>query len=129
MESNQILVVSPYKKMTPFIESYCYDLNINTLVLDCFFDDAVDKIRGILAENPNSISVIVSRGATLKLLGKKLKDIPQISIDPSEYDFFLALAKAKKIKKKIGILNFDSETIQVAEYAAQILNLDVSIYS
>ena len=91
---DQVVVTSCYQETEQLVHQIGEELRLNILILDSAFEDTVGKVKEILARDPTGISVILSRGATLKLLRENFQRIPCVSIDSNEYDLMLALDKA-----------------------------------
>jgi hypothetical protein len=100
---DQVVVMSCYQETAQLVRKLGEELKLNILILDSGFEDTVEKVKEILARKPNGISVIIIRGATLKLLRENIPHLPWVSIDSNEYDLVLALDKARSIGERIAI--------------------------
>jgi transcriptional regulator with PAS, ATPase and Fis domain len=124
---DQVLVTSPHHQIAQLVRDIGKELKLNVVIVDSEFEDTVGKVKGILADDPSGISVIVSRGATLKLLRESVPSIPCVSIDSAEYDIILALDKASRLGERISVFA-PPEKIHAVETAARLLKLAISIH-
>lgn len=117
---DQVVVTSPHQEIAQLVRDIGDELNLNTLVVDSAFEETVGKVKNLLARDPTGISVIVSRGATLKLLRESVQRVPCVSIDSTEYDVILALDKASCLGERISIFAL-AERINSIETAARLM--------
>jgi PAS domain S-box-containing protein len=125
---DQVVVTSPHHEIAQLVRDIGDELKLNILVLDSAFEDTVGKVKEILARDPTGISVIISRGATLKLLRENVQLVPCVSIDSTEYDVILALDKASRLGERISIFA-PAEKVSSIETAARLMKMQVSLYS
>ena len=125
---DQVVVTSPHHEIAQLVRDIGDELKLNILVLDSAFEDTVGKVKEFLARDPTGISVIISRGATLKLLRENVQLVPCVSIDSTEYDVILALDKASRLGERISIFA-PAEKVSSIETAARLMKMQVSLYS
>lgn len=125
----EIVLTSPNEEVTRLVEKMRKELNFNVNILEASFTDAVEQVKGVLAQDPDRIRVIASGGATLELIRKEFPALSLVSIHPAEYDLVLALDRAKRFGGEVGLLLADSEAIPVIKNLSSALRLKVRIYS
>lgn len=125
----EIVLTSPNEEVTRLVEKMRKELNLNVNILEASFTDAVEQVKGVLAQDPDRIRVIASGGATLELIRKEFPALSLVSIHPAEYDLVLALDRAKRFGGEVGLLLADSEAIPVIKNLSSALRLKVRIYS
>ncbi|HBW33837.1 sigma-54-dependent Fis family transcriptional regulator [Desulfosporosinus sp. BICA1-9] len=102
---SKILVTSAYPELTVLVEELAKQLKIELNVIEAVLEEAVAEVGHYLeTSNPE---VIVSRGATAELLRQNVS-LPIVTLAPSEFDIFQALAKALTVSRQIGYLNHPS---------------------
>jgi len=124
----EIVVTSPNKEVTQIVEKIQNELNVYVSVVETSFEAAVSLVKGILSQDPDRVRVIVSGGATLKLLRQELPYSHMVSIHPTEYDIILALDQAKTFGKEIGLFLAGSESLQVVEKLGAVIGLHLRMY-
>lgn len=124
----EIVVTSPHKEVTELVNEIGKELSLNITVFESALEDAVGLVKGVLSQDPHRFWIVMSRGATLKLLCQEIPSIPLISIDPTEYDIVLALDQARTLGNEIGLLFANSEKLNVIEKVSSILGLTIKVY-
>lgn len=124
----EIVVTSPHKEVTELVNVIGKELSLNITVFESALEDAVGLVKGVFSQDPHRYWVVMSRGATLKLLRQEVLSIPLISIDPTEYDIVLALDQARILGNQIGMLFANPEKLKVIKKISTILGLTVKVY-
>lgn len=125
----EIVLTSPNEEVTRLVEKMRKELKLNITILEASFTDALEQVKGVLAQDPDRIRVIASGGATLELIRKEFPALSLVSIHPAEYDLVLALDRAKRFGGEVGLLLADSEAIPVIKNLSSALRLKVRIYT
>jgi len=99
---SQIIVTSAYPELTIKVQELEKKLGREIRVIEAVLEEAVTEVRQLMEEIHSE--VIVSRGATADLLRQNFS-LPLVSLAPSEFDIFQALAKAFSLSRRIGYLN------------------------
>ena len=102
---SKILVTSAYPELTVLVKELAQPLKLEINVIEAVLEEAVAEV-GHFIEMMNP-EVIVSRGATAELL-KQNFSLPLVTLAPSDFDIFQALAKAQTVSHQIGYLNHPS---------------------
>ncbi|PWA07802.1 hypothetical protein DCC39_16245 [Pueribacillus theae] len=121
-------MTSPYPEMTELISSISKEINIPVKVIEAMMDEAADKIKKEIDENP-CIEVIISRAGTLHEISKSNINRPIIHCDNSDFDFLEAFWRAKDIGERIGFLTFvDQKYLYNFNKLNEILGFEVILY-
>lgn len=82
-------------------------------VLDVGFDEAVARIRELQAQRP--IDVVVAAGSNGGYLRQHL-DLPVVLVKVGGFDLMQALARAKRLSSRVGLVAFEGVMPEVAEF-------------
>ncbi len=78
------------------------------------FDDAVATVR-TLVQRGEEVDVLISAGANGAYL-KKRSTLPVVVVTPTGFDMLRALAKARRISRKVAIVTFGSVTPELEQF-------------
>jgi transcriptional regulator with PAS, ATPase and Fis domain len=130
---NNIIFTSPYSEITEVTKILAKEMNLELHIIESALDEAIDLINQYIANsnintNTNNI-IVISRGATAKLIEKELSEAYLIRAEPTEFDLIHALNEAKKTDKKIGVLGtIEEENRLKIDTISQILNINAAGY-
>ncbi|KJR46531.1 Response regulator of zinc sigma-54-dependent two-component system [Desulfosporosinus sp. I2] len=102
---SKILVTSAYPELTVLVKELAQPLKLEINVIEAVLEEAVAEVGHFI--EMMSPEVIVSRGATAELLRQNFS-LPLVTLAPSDFDIFQALAKAQTVSRQIGYLNHPS---------------------
>ncbi|HEX3032854.1 MAG TPA: sigma 54-interacting transcriptional regulator [Bacillota bacterium] len=120
---SEIIINIPQKELIGCIDEIVKDLNIKVRVLDAAFETAVDLAKELIGTKPDFFRVIISGGATLKLLRQEFPNVTFVNYDPTEYDVLLALKQARMLGNVIGLFHGDYQKLAIMEQLADVLGL------
>jgi PAS domain S-box-containing protein len=126
--SSEIIITSPDKATTNLLEKVNKEFNFDLVVCEKTFEDAIPVVGNNLSHEPNRTRLIASGGATLKLIREDLGFVPLVNIFPTEYDLLMALERARKTKKKIGLLVPGQIKLDVVSKLCSFFRLTVYFY-
>lgn len=123
---SQVILTAAYTEITTIVHQLSKELNIDVIVLESALDEVIPMIRKSMDREEDSI--IISRGATAKLIRDIFPKATLLSIAPTEFDVIKALYELKKYNKKGGILiPYDKEIRYQINHLANILEVDISV--
>lgn len=124
----KIIVTSPQKENTQLVKDIGNQLNCEINIIESALEDAVSLVKSMLSSDPHQIWVIISRGATFRLLCRDIRSVPIMSMNPTEFDMIIALDKARHLGNRIGILATDRKQIEIFQRVSIMLRLPVKAY-
>ncbi|HEX3032456.1 MAG TPA: sigma 54-interacting transcriptional regulator [Bacillota bacterium] len=120
---SEIVVNIPQKEVIEFVDDIVKDLGMEVTVLDYSFEEGVIKAQEMFDANPGIFRVVVSGGATIKLLRKQFPEITFVNYDPAEYDVILALKQARMLGNLIGLFHGDYQKLKIMEQLSEVFGL------
>jgi transcriptional regulator, propionate catabolism operon regulatory protein len=86
------------------------------------FQDALDAAEGLIQKG-EEVDVFISAGASAAYL-RKHATMPVVTIQPTGYDLLQALAKARRLSRRVGIVSF-GEVIHELEAFKELYGLEI----
>lgn len=126
--TREIIITSPGHDITYLLEKVKAEFDLNLVICETTFEEAVDVVREIIKKDPNQSRVIISGGVTLKFLRDHIRSIPSVSFFPNEYDLLITLEQALKSGKKVGLLIPGHEKIRIINRLCSVLQLSPEFY-
>ncbi|NEU30124.1 AAA domain-containing protein [bacterium LRH843] len=119
----KILVISPYVGLKDLILEVNKELNKK---LDVYVGNLYDGLAIAKSLDHRKYDVIISRGATAKLLQKHFT-IPVMEIEMTGYDMLRTLTLLNGFSGKIGMMSYLNK-IRGANMIGKLLNMDITFY-
>ena len=99
------IITSPNKQFTEMVYNTTKEMGFTDFILiENALEEAVDIVAKHIKEFP--ISIIVSRGATAKMI-RKITDIPVLEADSTPFDILTSIIEAMKISKNIAFIHYN----------------------
>ncbi|WP_134702971.1 sigma 54-interacting transcriptional regulator [Ammoniphilus sp. YIM 78166] len=123
-----VIFTSPYNEITVMASEVSKQINLEMTILESALNEAVDLVRPFIQKDVHTI--LISRGATAKLLEKEFPSVKLIKAEATEFDVIRVLNEAKMTgKKKIGLLWSKEEEMRFKlDHLNEILEMSVRYY-
>jgi propionate catabolism operon transcriptional regulator len=83
-------------------------------VFHMVFQEALDAAQALI-QRGEEVDVLISAGASAAYL-RKHAALPVVSIQPTGFDMLQALAKARRLSRRVGIVSFGSVTPELEQF-------------
>jgi len=114
----KFIITSPNKQFTQMVYNTTREISFTDFILiENALEDAVGLVCKYIREYP--ISIIVSRGATAKMI-RKVTDIPVLEADSTPFDIITSIMEAMKTSKNIAFIHYDK---CITENFSNIINM------
>ncbi|WP_312700128.1 sigma 54-interacting transcriptional regulator [Sedimentibacter sp.] len=120
------IITSPNKQFTQMVYNTTNELGFTDFILiENALEEAVDIVAKYIREFP--ISIIVSRGATAKMI-RKITDIPVLEADSTPFDIITSIMEAMKISKNIAFIHYDKSITENFSNVIDMFNINLKEY-
>ena len=120
------IITSPNKQFTQMVHNTTKELGFTDfLLIETALEEAVDIVAKYIKEFP--ISIIVSRGATAKMI-HKITDIPVLEADSTPFDIITSIMEAMKISKNIAFIHYDKSITENFSNVIDMFNINLKEY-
>lgn len=120
---SSIVIISPYDEFTEKIKSIVSEMNEHIDVYTGLFDEAVSLCEKLKKQGAR---VFISRGGNTKYIQDKI-DLPVVDIAHNLGDYLDAIKKAKEIKGKIGIFQYNKK-LEDIDTVSRLIDIDMKQY-
>ncbi|WP_313345014.1 sigma 54-interacting transcriptional regulator [Sedimentibacter sp.] len=120
------IITSPNKQFTQMVYNTTKELSFTDFILiENALEEAVNIVAKYIKEFP--ISIIVSRGATAKMISK-ITDIPVLEADSTPFDIITSIMEAMKISKNIAFVHYDKSITENFSNVIDMFNINLKEY-
>ncbi|NYB73951.1 sigma 54-interacting transcriptional regulator [Sedimentibacter hydroxybenzoicus DSM 7310] len=120
------IITSPNKQFTQMVYNTTKELGFTDFILiENALEEAVDIVAKYIKEFP--ISIIVSRGATAKMI-RKITDIPVLEADSTPFDIITSIMEAMKTSKNIAFIHYDKSITENFSNIIDVFNINLKEY-
>lgn len=120
------IITSPNEQFTQMVYNTTKELGFTDFILiENALEEAVDIVAKYIKEFP--ISIIVSRGATAKMI-RKITDIPVLEAESTPFDIITSIMEAMKTSKNIAFIHYDKTITENFSNIIDIFNINLKEY-
>lgn len=120
------IITSPNKQFTEMVYNTTKEMGFTDYILiENALEEAVDIVAKYIKEFP--ISIIVSRGATAKMI-RKITDIPVLEADSTPFDIITSIIEAMKTSKNIAFIHYNKGITENFSNIISMFNINLKEY-
>lgn len=127
MKPAEILLIAPDMDLYQRAKKLQGEIDIRFDVKYAFLETAVSLVA--IQEKAENVKVVVSRGATMRLLRESHVKAALIDIKMTDMEMLRVLSNAQKISSKIAVVGFLSPFIERAQLLSGMLGFEVGTYT